>query len=195
MLYIKGDKIKDSSRIIVVKDGYQIINPTKEMILEDGWEEYNPEPYEPDPYIPKPTISGQLQDMLLEEYNSRVNISDEEALKRPLLIYSFDKYIGGKLEVGQIISLEEKLYRVRQTINPVLANHSPSINTAALYEEINVSHSGTIDDPIPYDNNMALESGKYYSQDGYIYLCNRSTINTIYNPLNDVIGIYVEKIS
>ena len=39
---------------------------------------------------------------------------------------------------------------------------------------------------------MALENGKYYSQDGTTYLCNRDTVNPVYNPLRELVGIYVE---
>ena len=39
---------------------------------------------------------------------------------------------------------------------------------------------------------MALVSGKYYSQDGVVYLCNRDTINPVYNTLRELVGIYVE---
>lgn len=38
--YIKDGKIKHRNQIIVRKNGKQIINPTEEMILEDGWVEY-----------------------------------------------------------------------------------------------------------------------------------------------------------
>ena len=60
------------------------------------------------------------------------------------------------------------------------------------YEEINESHTGTSEDPIPYNNNMELVEGKYYSQDGVTYLCTRSTGQAVYNPLKDLVGIYVE---
>ena len=36
--------IKSSKDIIVYKDNKQIINPTEELILSDGWVEYNPTP-------------------------------------------------------------------------------------------------------------------------------------------------------
>ena len=39
---------------------------------------------------------------------------------------------------------------------------------------------------------MALESGKYYMQDYAIYLCIRDTVNPVYNPLADLVGVYVE---
>lgn len=53
---------------------------------------------------------------------------------------------------------------------------------------------GTLADPIPYSGNMALESGKYYIQDYVIYLCNRDTINPVYNPLAELVGLYVETV-
>jgi hypothetical protein len=38
---INGKKtIKYANKIVIIKNGFQIINPTEEMILEDGWEEY-----------------------------------------------------------------------------------------------------------------------------------------------------------
>ena len=66
-------------------------------------------------------------------------------------------------------------------------------NTPALWTEICETHAGTLTDPIPYSGNMALESGKYYSQSGAVYLCTRDTVNPVYNALADLVGMYVEK--
>ena len=70
----------------------------------------------------------------------------------------------------------------------------PSTDTASLWTEICESHDGTLADPIPYDGNMALESGKYYIQDYTIYLCTRDTGNPVYNALSELVGIYVETV-
>ena len=51
---------------------------------------------------------------------------------------------------------------------------------------------GSLYDPIPYDGSMSLKNEKYYSQDGVTYLCNRDTVNPVYNPLRELVGIYVE---
>ena len=48
---------------------------------------------------------------------------------------------------------------------------------------------------IPYEGNMALESGKYYTQSGMTYLCSRDTVNPVYNALSELVGIYVEVIN
>lgn len=41
--------------------------------------------------------------------------------------------------------------------------------------------------------NRALESGKYYSQDGKVYRCTRDTGNPVYNALSELVGLYVEE--
>ena len=66
-------------------------------------------------------------------------------------------------------------------------------NVPALWEEICETHDGTKYDPIPYEGSMALASGLYYSQDGVVYLCSRDTVNPVYNPLSELVGIYVEQ--
>ena len=67
--------------------------------------------------------------------------------------------------------------------------------TASLWEEICEAHAGTVEDPIPYNGNMELTGGLYYAQDGVIYLCNRSTGQAVYNPLSELVGLYVEVVA
>ena len=187
MLYTKNGTIRDATRIVVRKDGLQYINPTEEMILADGWTPYEPEPIE---YVP--TVDDQLRDLLLEEYNLRKDITDEEALKRPLLVYSWDTYIGGSLAKGQVVSHDGKLWRVRQDVAAVLENQTPGITTAALYEVIEVEPAGTQDDPIPYTPPMEIFNGKYYTQGGVLYKCTRDSGQALTHNLSDLVGLYVE---
>ena len=84
-----------------------------------------------------------------------------------------------------------KLWRCRQA-HTSQSGWEPE-NVPALWEEICETHDGTLADPIPYEGSMALENGKYYSQDGVTYLCNRDTVNPVYNPLRELVGIYVEQ--
>ena len=71
-------------------------------------------------------------------------------------------------------------------------SHTGTENSASLWEVINETHSGTEDDPIPYDGNMALTAGLYYTQSGVTYLCSRSTGQPVYNALSELVGLYVE---
>lgn len=120
-----------------------------------------------------------------------MSLTDDEALKVKDIYPQWSEFINQSLTQGMKVQYEDKLYKVRQDISTVLENQPTSIDTAALYEEIVESHDGTLEDPIPYNNNMALEEGKYYSQDGITYLCTRSTGQAVYNNLSDLVGIYV----
>jgi hypothetical protein len=44
--YIKNGKINRRAEIVIKKDGMQIINPSEELILANGWEIYTPPIYE-----------------------------------------------------------------------------------------------------------------------------------------------------
>lgn len=95
-------------------------------------------------------------------------------------------------EANERLRYGDKLFRVRQD-HTSQAQYPPGIDTAALYAEIVADEeAGTRDNPIAYDGNMALEQGKYYTQAGVLYLCTRDTINPVYNPLADLVGLYVE---
>lgn len=188
--YIKDGTIRDRSRIVIIKDNFQIINPTEEMVLADGWISYSP----PTPLEPQPTITDQLRDMVLEQYNGRTNITDEEALKRPLLVYSWDTYIGKALAAGQVVSHDGKLWRVRQAVAAVLENQPPSLDTAALYEVIEVEAAGTQEDPILYTPPMEIFNGKYYTQGGVLYKCTRDSGQALTHDLAALVGLYVEVI-
>ena len=189
MLYTKDGKIRDGSRIVIKKNGLQIISPTEEMILADGWEPYIPP--EVEPVEPEPTIEDQIKELILEQYNSRTDITDEDALLRPLLVYAWDTYIGRSLTAGQIVSYDNTLYRVRQDISSVLDGQAPSLDTAALYEAIEVEASGTVDDPIAYVPPMNIYSGKYYTQHGVLYRCTRDSGTALSHDLSALVGLYV----
>lgn len=189
MLYKKDGKIKERSRIIIFKDNQQIINPTDEMVIADGWVKY----VAPDPVVDNSSeMSKQLQDALLDQYNKRTDITDEDALKRPLLVYEWDTYIGKSLKTGQIVSYESKLYRVRQDISTVIEGWAPQLSTASLYEVIEVASAGTIDDPIPYTPPMEIFNGKYYTQNGVKYKCIRDSQTALSHNLADLVALYVE---
>ena len=72
-----------------------------------------------------------------------------------------------------------------QTHTP-LSIYPPSIDTASLYTKVDKSHAGTLEDPIPYEQNMAFEKGKYYSQYEVVYLCILTTVNGYPNDLKDL---------
>lgn len=98
-------------------------------------------------------------------------------------------------ETGYKFCYDGDLYRCRNANPQFQETWIPGIDTAALYERIDETHAGTVDDPIPYDGNMELKNGVYYSQDGITYKCTRDTGIPVYHPLKDLVGIYVEVVA
>lgn len=90
---------------------------------------------------------------------------------------------------------ETHLYRCRQA-HTGQADWTPDINTS-LWEIVNATHAGTLEDPIPAAVNMNYEYGKYYIEDGVIYLMNRQgmsegeSITLAYLP-SQLVGQYFE---
>lgn len=123
---------------------------------------------------------------------NKMDLTDEQSLQFKDLYPEWATFINQKLEAGFKVLYEDKLYKVKQTIEKVLGNQPPSIDTAALYEEINETNAGTKEDPIPYNNNMELFEGKYYSQNGVTYKCTRNTEQAVYHDLSALVGTYVE---
>ena len=119
-----------------------------------------------------------------------VTLDDETALTGVELFPRWT--IDRAYVVGDKVQRNGKLWRCIQA-HTSQAGWEPE-NVASLWTEIRESHSGTLEDPIPYNGNMALESGKYYMQDGKIYRCTRDTGNPVYHALSDLVGLYVEKV-
>lgn len=87
---------------------------------------------------------------------------------------------------------EGKLYKCVQA-HTGQSDWTPTA-AASLWTQINETQTGTLEDPIPYDNNMELTEGLYYSQDGVTYRCTRSTGQPVYNALSELVGLYVEAV-
>lgn len=98
---------------------------------------------------------------------------------------------GQSYTVGYKITYNGELYKILQAHTSQEA-WKPGTGTESLYARIDEQHTGTQNDPIPYNGNMELVSGKYYSQDGVTYRCTRDTGNPVYNALSELVGLYVE---
>ena len=123
------------------------------------------------------------------------NLPDADGLKAKAFYPRWEALVkkgSVTAEAGYRFTYNGDLYKCTDKNPKFQADWVPGNGTAALYVRIDESHVGTLDDPIPYSGNMALESGKYYIQDYVIYLCKRGTINPVYNPLADLVGLYVE---
>ena len=119
------------------------------------------------------------------------SLPDSEALEAVTL---YPEWAAGvDYSTGYKVQYLGKLYKVVQA-HTSQETWTPDI-TASLYTRIDEVHDGTKYDPIPYEGNMTLYNGKYYSQDSVMYLCNRDTGNPVYNKLSELVGIYVEVVN
>lgn len=198
-LYTKDGKVSSLNNIIVIKDGMQVINPTEEQVLADGWTVYEPEPYVPQPKL-EPDMYEMVSAMRAMVQPQLLTLPDNEAVNVKALYDPWVSKIGKEIKKDNKVYYDDKLFKARQDINPVLENQPPGSGTQSLYEEINETHAGTLEDPIPYNSEhnplfsgMELEEGKYYIQDGITYLCTRNTDIAVYADLKGLVGIYVEQ--
>lgn len=86
-----------------------------------------------------------------------------------------------------------KLYRTEQPEYTFVEQYVPgTAGTESLFSVVDETHAGTREDPIPYEQNMEIYAGRYYSQNGVVYLCIRDSGQPLYHDLSTLVGLYVE---
>lgn len=136
----------------------------------------------------RPLTEAEVSNMLIREQINTLAVDDNTALRMREFYPEWAANIAYK--VGFKVQYGGKLYKVT-TAHTSQADWTPD-TVATLFTRIDETHDGSEFDPIPYEGNMALENGKYYTQNGVVYLCNRDTVNPVYNALADLVGVYVE---
>lgn len=97
------------------------------------------------------------------------------------------------VEKGFRFQHENTLYRLEQPTYTFVETYVPgSTGTESLFSKVDESHAGTIDEPIPYEVNMEIYEGLYYSQNGVIYHCTRNSGQPLQHDLSALVGVYVE---
>lgn len=208
---LENGVLKYAPKTILV-DVVQVTNPTHEMLVEVGylpvkltdapataegfiavpsWEQTESEIARTWRVIPDthPLTESEILALLIPKQINTLTVDDNMALR--MLAFYPEWAAGTAYSVGYKVRRGGKLWRVVQA-------HTSQIgwepeNAASLWEQINETHAGTMDDPIPYSGNMALTAGLYYMQDWVIYKCTRDTGNPVYHALSELVGLYVEK--
>lgn len=142
------------------------------------------------------TQSAMVQAAVLVAQMQAQDLDDAQALTVKAIYLQWQEVIGQTVKQGFKFLYNDILYKVIQPDGLIIQEqYIPGEGTESLYAVINETNAGTQEDPIPYNGNMALENGKYYSQDGVIYLCNRDTEIPVYQALKDLVGLYVETVA
>lgn len=131
----------------------------------------------------------------IEAGANAVERSDADALTVKGIYPLWDNLIGKTVEKAGFRFLHDgKLYKTIPAKHTFAAEWVPGVGTESLYACIDDQHAGTVEDPIPYEGNMELTEGLYYSQNGVTYLCTRSSGQPVYHALSELVGLYVEVI-
>ena len=112
-------------------------------------------------------ISRQdLIDLLIEV---RPTLEDKKALQYMDMYPLWQNDLSVK--VNERYQYNGRLYKCVQA-HTTQADWTPDI-TPSLWVVLDVEHAGTLEDPIPAVASMEYTKGKYYIEDGTIYLMNR----------------------
>jgi hypothetical protein len=146
----------------------------------------------------RPFAAGEVMAMLITAQVNTLSVDDNTALRMKSFYPEWEvdtDYTKEKNRpVGYKVRYNGELWKLRSEHKSQTGWEPGAIGTESLWEQINETHSGTIDDPVPYNGNMALKNGLHYHQNGVVYLCNRDTVNPVYNSLTELVGLYVVEV-
>lgn len=141
----------------------------------------------------RPLTIGEVVEMLVRQQVNTLAVDDQTALR--MIVFYPEYEVDHEYKPGEKFVSAGKLYKVLQAHTSQSTWVPGAAGTESLYARIDEEHDGTKYDPIPYEGNIALENGKYYTQDGVLYRCTRDTGNPVYNMLAELVGIYVEVVT
>ena len=141
----------------------------------------------------RPLTESEVSRLIIAQQINNLTVDDNTALRMVEFYPEWNGLIGQTVDkAGFRFTYGGKLYKTIPANHTFQAEWVPGVGTESLYTRIDETHDGRLYDPIPYDGNMALETGKYYTQDGVKYICTRDTGNPVYHALKDLVGIYVD---
>ena len=139
----------------------------------------------------RPLSQEEVTTMLLRQQINTLAVDDATAYRMREFYPEWAE--GQSYTVGHKLLYGGSLYKVIQA-HTSQAGWKPGVGTESLFSRIDETHDGTKYDPIPYNGNMELLSGKYYTQSGQTYHCTRDTGTAVFHPLAELVGIYVEAV-
>lgn len=141
----------------------------------------------------RPLTVDEVSAMLIKQQINTLAVGDQTALR---MIAFYPEYeVDHEYKPGEKFVSAGKLYKVLQAHTSQSTWVPGAAGTESLYARIDEEHDGTKYDPNPYEGNMELKNGLYYSQNGMLYHCTRDTGNPVYNALSELVGLYVEVVN
>lgn len=141
----------------------------------------------------RPLTESEVTRLLIAQQINTLEVDDQTALRMVEFYPEWNDLIGQTVDKeGFRFTCGGKLYKTIPANHTFQADWVPGVGTDSLYTRIDETHDGTKYDPIPYDGNMELFAGLYYTQGGVTYLCNRNTGQPVYNAMSELVGLYVD---
>lgn len=141
----------------------------------------------------RPLTVGEVGAMLIKQQINALTVDDQTALR--MIAFYPDWETDKAYAAGDKLVSGGKLWKVLQAHTSQSTWVPGATGTESLYTQIDEEHDGTKYDPIPYNGNMELKNGLYYSQEGVLYHCTRDTGNPVYNALSELVGLNVEVVN
>lgn len=143
----------------------------------------------------RPLTETEVSRMLIAQQINALTVDDNTALRMAEFYPAWEDMIGKTVDkTGFRFTYGGFLYKTIPANHTFSVEWKPGVGTESLYTRIDEEHAGDLYDPIPYGGNMELTEGLYYTQDGVMYRCTRSTGQPVYHALADLVGIYVETV-
>ena len=115
----------------------------------------------------RPLSFSEVQEMMVRQHINTLTVDDQTALRMRRYYPTFSELVGQTVSQGTKFRVDDSedadLYKTIQPELTIQVHYPPGVGTESLYTRIDEAHDGTKYDPIPYDGNMALESGKHYT--------------------------------
>ena len=136
---------------------------------------------------------------------ARFTADDQTALTGMELYPTFESVVGTYQQKGARVryDVNDKTFLFKLTCEDqtedgtlILESWNP-VEAKSIWTAIDVTHAGTLDDPIPAVAGMEYTKGLYYTENGVIYLMNRQGMAegesiTLYYLPSQLVGQYFE---
>lgn len=125
---------------------------------------------------------------LINSIRGMTPTATDDVAARSVELYP-DWAAGLDVKTGDRYQCDGLLYKALQD-HVTQDNWRPGQATASVWQVIDVTHTGTLADPIPFALNMEVYKDKYYNWEGKTYLCTRDSGQALQDPLDQLIGHY-----
>lgn len=201
---LKEQLYNTQAEVIKTMEGYPVDDPdimpkrqlwreqiaTLEGMTDAEYEDYTePEPTE---YVKDVPSADDIVSQLKELAQAQVaELSDDEAKKVPALfpLWETEKAYA----VGDRVWYQSSLYKcVQAHTSQSTWNPKDAVSLWANVSEESQEADGSREHPYQWEQGMTSYEGKFYTEEGVLYLCIRDSGNPLYFPIASLIGTYFQ---